>query len=291
MAPSRLIFVTGKGGTGKSTIAAALALGLSRLRPVTLADLEGRSSAARALGAQGATIDTGHGISITALSQRTELEAFIRRIVPLRAISRRMLKSRTFGYVTAALPGLESFLVLERMRLMAADAALEDCYVVIDGLAAGSALELLSVQRGVKALAPFGTLNRLAAQVGEFLADPDRFAVVLTVSPEELALRETLQAAASLREQLGIHCAAAVLNGVVNGLFSKAELKTLNNAGPFATIAERRRVMAEGAQYVRRELKRAGMPIIELPMLFEAMLGPAQVDSLSHALAAGLGLR
>ena len=50
MALPRLIFVTGKGGTGKSTIAAALALALARHRPASLADLDRRLSAARLLG-------------------------------------------------------------------------------------------------------------------------------------------------------------------------------------------------------------------------------------------------
>ena len=50
MALARLILVTGKGGTGKSTVAAALALGLARRRPTTLVDLDQRMWAARMLG-------------------------------------------------------------------------------------------------------------------------------------------------------------------------------------------------------------------------------------------------
>jgi len=42
-----LIFVTGKGGTGKSTVAAALAFALARRHPTTLADLDGRQSPMR----------------------------------------------------------------------------------------------------------------------------------------------------------------------------------------------------------------------------------------------------
>ncbi|MGH7931608.1 MAG: ArsA-related P-loop ATPase, partial [Candidatus Binataceae bacterium] len=148
MAPPRLIFVTGKGGTGKSTVAAALAVALSRSRPTILADLDRRLSAARALGVDldGAGVaSAGDNLEVTALSRRAELEAFIHRIVPLKSISSRMLKSRTFGYVTAALPGLEAFLMLEHLRLIAGRAALEDRYVVVDGPATGNAIELLSV--------------------------------------------------------------------------------------------------------------------------------------------------
>src|SRR3984893_5367513 len=148
MALPRLIFVTGKGGTGKSTIAAALALALARHRPASLADLDRRLSAARLLGVSlnGATsAHINETLEVFALTPRAELEAFTGRIVPIRAVARRMLKSRTFGFVTAALPGLEAFLMLERLRLMAGRAALEDHYAVVDAPATGSALGLLSV--------------------------------------------------------------------------------------------------------------------------------------------------
>ncbi len=112
MALPRLIFVTGKGSTGKSTIAAALAL--ARQRKTSLADLDRRLSAMRLLGAplDGApSTHINETLEVFALAPRAELEAFIGRIVPIRAVARRMLKSRTFGFVTAALPGLEAFLV------------------------------------------------------------------------------------------------------------------------------------------------------------------------------------
>src|SRR5260221_2652582 len=131
----RVLFVTGKGGTGKSTVAAALALALSRRRPTTLADLDRRLSAVAALGAmpQNSTaVKVTDSLDVVALTQRAELEAFIERIVPIRAISRRMLRSRTFGYVTAALPGLESFLLLEPLRVMAGDSAVQHIKLVID---------------------------------------------------------------------------------------------------------------------------------------------------------------
>ena len=75
----------------------------------------------------------GEHLEGIALTPHAELENFIERIVPVKAMSRRMLKSRTFGYVTAALPGLEAFLMLERLRIMAGEAALKDRFIVVDG--------------------------------------------------------------------------------------------------------------------------------------------------------------
>ena len=269
MAMPRLIFVTGKGGTGKSTIAAALALVLARHRPASLADLDRRLSAARLLGASVDGANSAHisahineTLEVFALTPRAELEAFIGRIVPIRAVARRMLKSRTFGFVTAALPGLEAFLMLERLRLMADEAAKEDRFVVVDGPATGSAIELLSVARGIKQLAPFGTLNRLASGVEEFLTDASRCGVLITLLPEELALREALEAIATMREKLGLSCLAAALNCVPDALFTKAEMARVQPLGAHARLAERRRASTEFASMARERLEHAGIDVV-----------------------------
>src|SRR5580704_2111748 len=230
----RVLFVTGKGGTGKSTVAAAIALALSRRRPTMLADLDGRMSAAAALG----------------------------------AIPRRMLRSRTFGYVTAALPGLEAFLLLERLRIMAGDAALEDRYLVIDAPASGSAVELLSVSSGVKGIAPAGTLNRLADSIDSFLADSTRFGAVITTTPEDLAVREAIETAATIRGRLGVVTVAAIVNCVPDLLFDTSELAALSPLGGHARLAVRRNCAHERAALVAPRFADAGLPTISLPMMF-----------------------
>ncbi len=284
MTPPRLIFVTGKGGAGKSAVAAALALALSRRRPATLADLDRRGSAAGLLAAAGKS----DALATLALTPRAELEAFIHRIVPLKSISKRMLRSRTFGYVTAALPGLEAFLMLERLRLLAGTAALEDRHAVIDAPATGHALELLNVAGGIRGLAPAGTLNRLAVAVEEFIADPNRFGVILTVSPEELSLREALEAARALREGLRVGWIAAALNFVTAPLFSAAEIAALADFPEHARLAEARRRAGRAASDARRALRDAGLGVIELPMVCSAAFDQAALETLGGQLEHGL---
>lgn len=284
MALPRLILVTGKGGTGKSTVAAALAMALARRRPTTLGDLDGRGTIARLIGARA---KEHSAIEVITITPRGELEAFIDRIVPLRAVSRRMLQSRTFGYVTAALPGLEAFLMLERLRLMAGKAALEDRFAVIDAPATGHALELLAVAKGIRKLAPTGTLHRLSSAVEEFLIDRNRCGVMLTLTPEQLALREALEGAAALRE-LGIECAGAIVNMVPPALYATAEIAKLRPLEAHARLAERRRELSEFAVRARDELERAGIAVTELPMLYEAALGAEEVEALSRRLESEL---
>jgi anion-transporting ArsA/GET3 family ATPase len=291
MTTPRLIFVTGKGGTGKSTIAAALALALSRRRPTTLADLDRRLSAAAALGAipKGeAPVAVSETLEVVALSPRAELETFIRRIVPVAAISRRMLRSTTFAYVTAALPGLEAFLMLERLRIMAGDAALFDRQVVIDAPASGTALELLAVAGGIGKLAPGGTLNRLARGVESFLRDPHLFGVMLTVTPEELALREAIETAAALHAQLGIVSLMAVLNRTPKSLFTRDDLDVLGALPAHRALAHRREAERRFAHHARRSLRAAGVEAIEIPMIYERAMGAAEIAALARELSPAL---
>lgn len=291
MALPRLIFVTGKGGAGKSTIAAALTLAIARRGPATLADLDRRFSAARIIGADaggGKTARAGENVETLALTPRAELEAFIERIVPLKAISRRMLRSRTFGYVTAALPGLEAFLMLERLRAIADAGLARDRFAVIDGPATGGAIELLSVARGVKRLAPHGTLHRLACDVENFLRDPARFGVILATTPQQLALRETIDAANRIRDDLGVSCVAAILNGVAEAIFTPGEIAAIRHLDGHAELARRRRATAEAAVLARARLMRAGLNPIAAPFLFSASIERAEAETLADALAAGL---
>jgi len=287
----RVLFVTGKGGTGKSTVAAALAVALSHRGPAVLADLSTHLGAAAVLGAalcEDQTVRLSESLELVALSQRAELNSFIKRLVPLATISERMLRSRTFGYVTAALPGLEAFLLLERLRMMAGEAALHDRYVVIDAPATGTALELLAVANGVKGVAPVGTLRRLADDVQEFLTDPHRFAVLITATPEELSVRETLATAETLRSARRIEVAGAILNRSTHALFEEHELEQLGALEAHRTLAQRRIAERAAAIAARRELERAGLVTFDLPMLYRAAIGRREISALARALAAGL---
>jgi len=287
----RVLFVTGKGGTGKSTVAAALAIALSRRRPTTLADLDRRLSAAAALGAlptDSTVVKVTDSLGVIALTPRAELEAFIERIVPIRAISRRMLRSRTFGYVTAALPGLEAFLLLERLRIMAGDAGLEDRYLVVDAPASGSAVELLSVSSGVKGIAPAGTLNRLADSIDSFLADPTRFGAVITMTPEDLAVREAFETAATIRDRLDIATVAAIMNCVPDLLFDASELAAISPLDGHARLAIRRSAAHEQAALVAPRFADAGFPTFSLPMMFTPAIGRVELDRLGRVLDAEL---
>jgi anion-transporting ArsA/GET3 family ATPase len=283
-----LIVITGKGGTGKSSTAAALALALSNHSRTVLADLDQRRTAARLLGVEhderGNSRAT-ENLVLRSITPRGELESFIEQIVPIKAISRRMLRSHTFGYVTAALPGLEAFLMLERLRQLADEAAARDEFAVIDAPASGGLLELLSVPQSVRELAPFGTLNRLALAIDGFIRDPRRFGVWVTTRPERLATREALETLSHLRDELGIRYRAAIVNGVPDPLLlSSAEHARMKGLAAHRCLARQRKAASELAARARRQLAEAGVDVIELPMLYTSEFARPQLEMLAGAL-------
>nr|AEQ20511.1 ArsA-type ATPase efflux pump protein [uncultured bacterium CSL144] len=277
----------GKGGTGKTSVACALALALSNRGKTVLADLDQRWTAARLLGVDldgPSDFAAMANLEVRSFTPRTELEAFIERIVPIKVISRRMLRSHTFGYVTAALPGLQAFLMLERLRQLADEAAARNGFAVIDAPASGSLLELLSVGQGVGDLAPSGTLNRLARAVDEFLRDPRRFGVLLVARPERLAVREALEVLATLRDELRLGYVVAILNGVPDPLLSSSDFAKMHRLAAHRRLALQRRATSELAVRAHKRFEDSGVEVIELPMLYTSEFARPQIEILATAL-------
>jgi anion-transporting ArsA/GET3 family ATPase len=287
MALPHLILITGKGGTGKSSAAGALALALSKRAKTVLADLDQRWTAARLLGVEvdgAGKFRAMANLEVQSFCPRRELETFIERIVPIKLISRRMLRSHTFGYVTSALPGLEAFLMLERLRELAEVAAAGEGFAVVDAPSSGNLLELLSVPQGLRDLAPSGTLNRLARAVDEFLRDPRYFGVLLTARPERLAVREALETLAILRDKLRIRYVAAILNGIPAPLFSPADRAKIHRLPSHRRLALQRKATNEMAARAHKQFDQAGVEVIELPMLYTSEFARPQLEMLAGAL-------
>ena len=276
---SRVILISGKGGSGKSTVAASLARALTPFHRVLLLDLDGARAAAELAG-----VTEDHApdrpLCADSITRRTELERFIERIVPLRVVARRMLASSTFGFVTAALPGLEAFLIVERLRLLAEELD-PDRLIVVDGPATGGAVELLTAAAKIERLAGRGALRTLALRQQEFLAAPSHFNLWLTAIPEKLALTETLSAL-----QLGpIQCATVVLNRARRHGFTRAELDQLSGLPQHHAFASALEAAHQATAHAAKTIHRAGAQVLELPALFAAEFGPSEIDSLARALA------
>lgn len=247
----KFLFVTGKGGVGKSTVSVALARGLARSgRRVLLAVTE-KARVGAMLG----------GVDITPKVSPVEPGLAVLWVEPehsLRDYGELTLRSRVayqalFGNKYAqsflsAIPGLYQWASLGKAWFHAdGDKALGGSdfdTVVFDAPATGHGLEMLRVPKVITEASPPGILRRDAAAAWDMLQDATRTGVIIVTLPEELPVQEALELAAEVQE-LGIPLAAIVMNAVPEPLFTAAELATL--AEPPRTLTEQGRQWADVA--------------------------------------------
>ncbi|MGI8803960.1 MAG: ArsA-related P-loop ATPase, partial [Solirubrobacteraceae bacterium] len=115
----RLVVVTGKGGVGKSTVAAALGLrAAGQGRRTIVAEIGGRGDVERMFGARESTAaerEVAPGLFTIAIDPGRALEEYLADQLPARALADLLASSRTFGYLTAATPGLRELLCIGKV--------------------------------------------------------------------------------------------------------------------------------------------------------------------------------
>jgi anion-transporting ArsA/GET3 family ATPase len=238
MSASRLLFITGKGGTGKTTVAAALGRRAVELGERVLIVDTARDGRLSDLFAGPELTSTPQPLQprLDALSvePRALVEAYFAGLLRIPFVSRRLLSSRTFNAVTAAAPGITEFLLLEQiLGWVEPGLGRRRRYgvVIVDGPATGHALKLLRVPRNVLSMVPAGPLATTARRMLALLHEPRRTQIVLVAVPEEMSVRETIETWETLTDELALRVARPVLNRVFPRHFSPADAELLATEG------------------------------------------------------------
>jgi anion-transporting ArsA/GET3 family ATPase len=295
-----LLVVIGKGGVGKSTVAAALGLAADRrgLRAIVV-EVAARDDLSRALGvsdaagayAEQAVSDRLHHISI---DPQRAMEEYLRQQLPIGALAALLSRSRIFTALGAATPGMRELLTVGKVWELAQHqrrtrGSRPYDLVVLDAPATGHGLAMLQAPATFAAVARVGPVAKQGRAVARFLADPQRTAVLAVSTAEEMPVTETLELRARLREQLGLDLSLVVVNAVVPHRFSGADERTLRAAPPSparhaalfaATWAHRQRTQISK---LRGGLE--GVPLVMLPLVFESALDARALERLSWELS------
>jgi anion-transporting ArsA/GET3 family ATPase len=241
----RLIVVTGKGGVGKTTVAAAIGLEAARRGLRTMVaevarrtDVPGVLDAATGDGAR--ETELAPGLFHVSVDPERAMEEYLRDQLPGPA-AELLHRSRVFGLLAAATPGLRELLTVGKLwELAQLDRRTPgaDPYdlVIVDAPATGHGVAVLSAPRAFAGAAHTGPVARQAQIIHESLSDPRVTALVAVARAEELAVTETLALQEALRTSLGAELDAVVVNALEPDRFTPAEAQRLAGQPPHPAI-------------------------------------------------------
>jgi anion-transporting ArsA/GET3 family ATPase len=232
---SRLHFVTGKGGTGKSTVAASLALALaSGGRKVLLVELEGRQGIAQLFDVPPlpykevkiATAEHGGQVNALAIDIEAAFLEYLDMFYNLGLAGRAMRRIGAIEFATTIAPGLRDVLLTGKVKetVVRTDKNGQPVYdaVVVDSPPTGRIARFLDVTKAVADLAKGGPVHSQSEGVVRLLHS-DQTAVHLVTLLEALPMQETLEAIDEL-EKLGLPIGSVIVNRCIPAYLQPEDL-------------------------------------------------------------------
>src|SRR4051794_7309061 len=299
----RLLFVTGKGGVGKSTVAAALGLAAARRgRRSIVAEVSYQDRIARAFGASDShftEVEVRDGLWTISLDPQHALEEYLRIQIRVKPMADLLSGSRMFQYFAVATPGMSELVTMGKVWELAqaqrrTKGGRDYDLVIVDSPATGHGVGMLRSPRTFADIARVGPIASQGRAIHETVTDSRHTGVVAVALPEEMPVNETLMLSETLERELGMALDRIVVNGLYPERFGPrhraAMSRALETAGtPLertalrAALSEHARAKGQREQLARLE-EATGREPARLPFVFQPDLGPDEFDSLSRVL-------
>lgn len=303
----QLVLVTGKGGVGKSTCAAALALAASRAGKRTLlCELGARCASASLLGAPqaGHQPQSLHGFGYANLSTcwlqpQAALQQYLIEHLKIRRLVRLATETRVLARLWEAAPSVNEMALLNSVYQLAqardGERRRYDC-IIMDMPATGHALSMLGVPQGVVNMVRIGPLAERARIIDRLLHDSERVTLCIVTLAEELPVQESKDLDQALRNRIGLEPSHLFVNCLLPEVLHQDERELLEHlteslqGGPakplvdVASEAERRRSLQQGHL---AELA-AALPMPRVDLLLETRKGPELVRVVAERLSESL---
>lgn len=306
-----LLFVTGKGGVGKSTVAAALGVAAAQQGKRTLlCEVDAKGDLAQALETTRVgwkPVELQAGLFAMSMSTEESLKEYLRLQLRIPLLGRIGPFARSLDFVANAAPGVKEILTVGKLAYEVREKNWD--LVVVDAVATGHIIGQLAAPQGINDLVQVGIVREQTSWMLDILRDPAVTGAVVVSAPEEMPVTETLELVERLRNETVVDLAAVVVNRVLPELFGKAEEEVfyrLREADALAALTEAagksvstlldaaelavglRRSRAGHLDRLREGLDHS-VPVLYLPFLFTRTYGVRTTTHLAEAIAAELG--
>jgi Anion-transporting ATPase len=298
----RLVIVTGKGGVGKSTVTAALALLAARAgKRVLVCEVNAQERIAPLLGAERAgpvVREATAGVFTVNVTPQEAMREYGIMVLRFRTIYDAVFENRLVRYFLRVVPSLAELVMLGKIlheaRAEEAGGPRWDL-VLVDAPATGHAVQLLRVPSALVDTVPGGPLRHDADWMEAMLVDPARTSVAIVTLPEEMPVNEAVELDAQVRGVLGMHRGALFVNAMPEARFSpgeEARLAALAGAPPpLGPAARAARLQALRADQAARYLARAAAALdatpTVIPLLPVVEWGRPAIERVAAAIEAG----
>jgi anion-transporting ArsA/GET3 family ATPase len=296
----RLIFVTGKGGAGKSTVATALGLVSARRgRRTIVVELSSQERVQRAFEHQGELfeeVELAPNLFTISIDPQHAMDEYLR--IKTGPLGHALGSTKLFQAFAMATPGMRELLSvgkiweLAQLHRQTRDAAPYDL-VIVDAPATGHGVGILRTPKTFADVARVGPIARQGGKIAATIADRSFTGVIAVATAEEMPVNETLSLHEAL-EREGLALDAVIVNALYPARFEEPELAEVGAAlerasAPVARVALRA-ALSEHARAVTQREQRARLseglraPLVDLPYVFADHLDRPQLELLADAL-------